>query len=63
MCSHLMFYSSLRRPQFIADIEELERVQERATRSIVNNYHLSYTECLTNLSVSLKRLSIHALFS
>ena len=49
--SHLMFCSPLWRPQFIADIKQLESVQRRATRFIVNNRHLSYKERLTNLSL------------
>ena len=48
---HLMYCSPLRRPQFIADIKQLESVQRRATRFIVNNCHLSYKERLANLAL------------
>ena len=37
---HLMYCSPLWRPQFIVDIKQLESVQRRATRFIVNNCHL-----------------------
>ena len=43
---HLMYCSHLWRPQ-------MESVQRRATRFIVNNRHLSYKECLTNLALLL----------
>ena len=48
---HLMYCSPLWRPQFIADIKQLESVQRRATRFIVNNRHLSYKERLANLAL------------
>ena len=38
---HLIYCSPLWRPQFIADIKQLESIQRRATRFIVNNRHLS----------------------
>ena len=53
VCCHLMYCSPLWRPQFIADIKQLESVQRRATRFIVNNRHLSYKECLANLALLL----------
>ena len=40
--SHLVYCSPLWRPHLIKDIENFERVQRRATKFILNNYHLDY---------------------
>ena len=40
--SHLVYCSPLWRPHLIKDIEIFERVQRRATKFILNNYHLDY---------------------
>ena len=40
--SHLVYCSPLWRPHLIKDIEIFERVQRRAPKFILNNYHLDY---------------------
>ena len=47
--SQLLYCSQLWRPQLIRDIQNLERIQHRATKLILNNYDLSYRQCLEQL--------------
>ena len=51
---HLMYCFPLWRPQFIADIKQLESVQRRATRFIVSNCHLSYKKHLALLPLMMQ---------
>ena len=47
--SQLLYCSQLWRPQLIRDIQNLERIQRRATKYILNNYDLSYRQRLEQL--------------
>ena len=49
MRSQLLYCSQLWRPQLIRDIQNLERIQCRATKFILNNYDLSYRQRLEQL--------------
>ena len=40
--SHLVYCSPLWRPHLIKDIEIFEKVQQQATKFILNDYHLDY---------------------
>ena len=45
--SYLVYCSPLWRPYLIKDIENFERLQRRATKFILNNYHLDYKSRLS----------------
>ena len=47
--SQLLYCSQLWRPQLIRDIQNLECIQSRATKFILNNYDLSYRQRLEQL--------------
>lgn len=49
--SQLLYCSQLWRPQLIRDIQNLEHIQRRATKYILNNYDLSYRQCLEQLNL------------
>ena len=49
--SHLVYCSPLWRPHLIKDIENFERVQRRATKFILNNYHLDYKSRLLQCQI------------
>ena len=47
--SHLSFCSQVWKPQYVKDIQMLERIQRRATKYILNNYSMDYKSRLTSL--------------
>ena len=49
--SHLVYCSPLWRPHLIRDIKNFERVQCRATKFILNNYHLDYKSRLLQCQI------------
>ena len=49
--SHLVYCSPLWRPHLIKDIERFETVQRRATKFILNNYHLNYRSRLLQCKI------------
>ena len=51
--SHLTYCSQLWRPRLVKDIENLERIQRRATKYIVGNNQMDYKSRLRLLSVHL----------
>ena len=51
MRSHLSYCSQLWRPYLIKDIESIERVQRKATKYILNDYHSDYKARLSQLQL------------
>ena len=49
--SYLVYCSPLWRPYLIKDIENFERLQRRATKFILNNYHLDYKSRLSQCCI------------
>ena len=49
--SHLVYCSPLWRPHLIKDIKNFERVQRRATKFILNIYHLDYKSRLLQCQI------------
>ena len=47
--SHLSFCSQVWKPQYVKDIQMLERIQRRATKYILNDYSMDYKSRLTSL--------------
>jgi len=49
--SQLIYCSQIWRPQLIKDITTLERIQQRATKFILNDYHSTYRSRLERLNL------------
>ena len=49
--SQLLYCSQIWRPSLIKHINTLEKIQRRATKFILNDFHSTYKSCLVNLKM------------